>query len=78
MNNLEVGTIVELDDQKTYTVFHVVIDGEEQCLFLATVNEPLEIIFAKMPVGSSNPSDLVAITDRAEKERFLQKLKESV
>ena len=78
MDNLKVGSIIELDNQKTYAVFHVVIEDNEQYLYLATINEPLEIVFAKMPVGSSSPSDLVTVTEHSEKEKLLQKLKVAV
>ncbi len=78
MDNTKVGSIIEFDNHKTYTVFHVMVEDDNQYLYLATINEPLEIVFAKMPIGSLDPNDLITVTEQSEKEKLFQKLKELV
>ena len=76
MDNSIIGSIITFENKKSYVVFDTLIDGETQYLYMATTNEPLEIMFAKKPIDAINDTDISTIGDKVEKEKVLQLLVE--
>ncbi len=74
MDNNLIGSIIAFENGKSYVVFETLVHDKIQYLYMATPNEPLEIMFAKGPLNTTGETDIVTISDKAEKEKVLQLL----
>ena len=77
MNQLKIGNIVTLDENRKYAVTATATKKNYNYVYLVTIDEPYKILFAK-EILNGKDIDLEVVSDKKDKEELLKLFKQEL